>query len=92
MVVRYFTRPSVCVARKLIAMGTWTTNTFMLRLTERISTHDERIGQAAFNVLNELDPDLADMIRGSLVDPFYKDSRLPEFYATVFGKDLDNQG
>jgi len=73
-------------------MSNWTINSFMLRLTERLGTHEERIGQGAFNVLNELDPDLADSIRGTDLDPFYNDDRVAKFYAHVFGRESDGQG
>lgn len=36
-----------------------------------------RVGQAWFNRLNELRPDLAKEIRGGILDPFYADERLP---------------
>lgn len=41
---------------------------------------DQRNGQAAFNALATVRPDLAEVVRGSLVDPFYRDELLPEFY------------
>lgn len=42
----------------------------------KVSVHvlnnaDERFGQAAFNVLREVDPVLAEEIRGTDLDPFY---------------------
>lgn len=40
---------------------------------------DQRRGQAAFNLLHVLRPDLADLVRGSEHDPFYTDERLPAF-------------
>ena len=65
----------------------WTQSDFVRCWNERVSDpkRDERKGQAAFNALHELDPELADMVRGSKVDPFYKDDRLPEFLREVFG-------
>jgi hypothetical protein len=65
----------------------WTPSDFMRRWSERLSDpeRDEREGQAAFNTLHELDPELANTVRGSKVDPFYKDDRLPEFFREVFG-------
>lgn len=38
-----------------------------------------RLGQYAFNILNESHPDIANSIRASDVDPFYRDSRLIAF-------------
>ena len=41
---------------------------------------DWRNGQCAFNLLVRVRPDLSEMIRGSLMDPFYRDDRLIDFY------------
>ena len=38
-----------------------------------------RQGQTMFNVLWELHPTLAAVIRGSEFDPFYRDARIPAF-------------
>ena len=46
-------------------------------------TYGWREGQAAFNALHEVDPDLANEIRGTRLDPFYRDDKLPEFFAAV---------
>lgn len=46
---------------------------------------DWRRGQVMFNVLNAFDPELADMIRGTLEDPFYRDERIPAFEALLWG-------
>jgi len=40
-----------------------------------------RKGQGVFNLLCKIRPDLAEMIRGSDFDPFYRDERLPAFYS-----------
>lgn len=37
---------------------------------------DERLGQWFFNFLNLNRPDIAEKLRGSLIDPFYK-NRIP---------------
>lgn len=42
-----------------------------------------RYGQTCFNVLYELDPELANQIRGTDLDPFHLDERVPEFLAKV---------
>lgn len=46
---------------------------------------DEKIrkGQKAFNDLYESDPEIANMIRGTIFDPFYQDNRLPDFYKKI---------
>ena len=42
-----------------------------------------RKGQHAFNLLAVLRPGIANVLRGSRYDPFYRDSVLPEFWAEV---------
>jgi hypothetical protein len=41
--------------------------------------YEWRFGQTCFNVLYELDEDLANCIRGTDIDPFYDDVKVPEF-------------
>lgn len=41
----------------------------------------QREGQRAFNALYAIRPDLAEQVRGTDLDPFYDDSRLPDFHA-----------
>lgn len=42
-----------------------------------------RDGQAYFNALHEVDPKLADELSGTELDPYYVDSRIPDFLAKV---------
>lgn len=42
-----------------------------------------RQGQGAFNLLVQVRPDLAELIRGSDIDPFNQDSNLTLFYDFV---------
>jgi len=42
-----------------------------------------RSGQVYFNTLHDLEPTLADAIRGTMDDPFYDDGRIPEFMGVV---------
>ena len=42
-----------------------------------------RTGQAAYNLLDTVRPDLSFMVAGSDIDPFHDDSRLPLFYDFV---------
>jgi hypothetical protein len=45
-----------------------------------------RTGQAMFNTLYQLEPEVADMVRGRLgIDPFYNDNNIPAFLYEVFG-------
>ena len=55
------------------------------RLCREYMAQDQRKGQAAFNALHTLDPDLANMVRGTRFDPFYRDERVPDFLREVFG-------
>jgi hypothetical protein len=41
---------------------------------------DHRSGQAAFNTLHRVAPELADKIRGTTLDPFHKTDLLDEFF------------
>lgn len=70
-----------------MAEMTWTQADFVQKWNERLSDpeRDERKGQAAFNALHELDPDLANFVRGSKCDPFYRDELVPNFLRMVFG-------
>lgn len=44
-----------------------------------------RIGQAIFNALYHREPMIADIVRGSDLDPFYRDEVLPDFWAWLAG-------
>lgn len=47
------------------------------------NNHEQRYGQACFNVLHAVEPKLANEIRGTNLDPFHRDERVPEFLAKV---------
>lgn len=55
----------------------------LLDLLGRTRLGDQRPGQWAFNVLAAARPELADAVRGTDVDPFHRDDRLPELLAWV---------
>lgn len=42
---------------------------------------DLRIGQATFNALCEIEPELAELVRSQPQDPFFRDEQLPDFWA-----------
>ena len=44
---------------------------------------DWRTGQAYFNALVIEEPEIADFVRGQLIDPYYQDDRLPVFWQYV---------
>lgn len=48
----------------------------------RVAHLEQREGQAHFNVLyfGGFDPEFADEIRGTDIDPFYRDDRLPAYF------------
>jgi hypothetical protein len=45
----------------------------------RNTDKSQRNGQIHFNVLHEMDPQLADSFRGGDLDPFHRDDRIPAF-------------
>ena len=59
------------------------------RLVEIYERQGQRFGQACFNALYELDPEVANMIRGTDADPFYAtvldSTRIAKFFVEVFG-------
>lgn len=46
-----------------------------------VNALDWRYGQTCFNVLFSIEPELANSIRGTELDPFHDDKRVPEFLA-----------
>jgi hypothetical protein len=46
---------------------------------------EQRIGQAAFNAVCKVEPEVANLVRATDLDPFYRDERLPAFWAEVAG-------
>lgn len=43
-------------------------------MLNRLMNNDERVGQAYFNALNEVWPELAELVHATAADPFYADS------------------
>lgn len=43
-----------------------------------------RIGQSLFNFLHDKNPVLANKLRGTDVDPFYNDNRIPEAWKFIY--------
>jgi hypothetical protein len=57
-------------------------NTFLEAAAEALALNpDWREGQCMFNVLWEMDRDLAETIRAGPLDPFYDDQRIGPFLA-----------
>lgn len=51
-----------------------------------------RHGQAYFNALYEVNPTIANEIRGTFIDPFYNDSRIERFMNVIGAwKTIDNE-
>lgn len=51
---------------------------------ESVRQHPEqRSGQVAFNVLHASHPDVSNRIRGTVLDPFHDNDRMPLFLAAV---------
>lgn len=61
---------------------TW--NQYQRLVQNRIVHYGERAGQAAFNVLWNYVPSLAEKVRGTDNDPFYDNLKLGQFYEWVF--------
>lgn len=62
-----------------------TFNDIVLELEKYRAAHPEqRTGQAYFNRLYELEPELANEIRATGLDPFYRDDILPDFLTKVY--------
>ena len=55
-------------------MSTLSFDEFVRLVSATLPSEDIRYGQHWFNVLNAVRPDLADRLRGSLLDPFHRDS------------------
>lgn len=52
-------------------MTPMTFDQFVINVTARNASHDERMGQSFFNLLALVKPNLAEAVRGSVIDPFY---------------------
>ena len=63
-----------------------TLNQYLMAANAAYLDNPWRIGQAYFNVLDEVRPDLANSIRGTVHDPFYRDAILPHFLAIIAGE------
>lgn len=48
-------------------------------LAHTVVPHEQRSGQALFNHLVNVRPDIAEVLRASPVDPFYDDDLVPPF-------------
>lgn len=49
----------------------------------------QRRGQARFNALQVVAPDLASIVRGTVNDPFYSDQEVDGFDEMIFGLPVD---
>ena len=57
---------------------------FTVLLSRYMSHHpDQRLGQAAFNMLYEIFPEEVGRLRGSMVDPFYNDNKINNFLTAL---------
>lgn len=57
---------------------------YLYHTATEIQRHPEwRVGQAYFNILHRLHPEVADAVRGTSKDPFYNDTRIPAFLDEV---------
>lgn len=57
---------------------------FVSACFQRRQSHpSERAGQAAFNALHVMRPDLSERVRSTDLDPFYSGDRLADFFGFV---------
>lgn len=69
-------------------------NDYLLMVDNEMAEHTElRYGQTLFNVLYNLQPDVANEIRGTRVDPFYanEDDAINDFFAYLYSKGVTNE-
>jgi hypothetical protein len=65
---------------------------FWWKVREYIADHPEqRIGQAVFNVLAEVRPDLAERIRGTELDAFYSNPDYQDGKLDAMGEFIDKE-
>lgn len=57
----------------------WMTTFLKTAITRTVEHPSWRLGQAYFNTLHDMRPDLADKIRGTWLDPFYSNGAIPHF-------------
>ena len=68
-----------------------TLNEFIAEVVKTTYAHpDWRLGQSVFNRLLELEPDMAEEIRGTKFDPFYKSANELDIFWGFIAKRLDN--
>jgi hypothetical protein len=64
---------------------------FLLAVGANMAKHPEwRVGQTYFNTLNQMDPEAANKIRGTLADPFYRDKNIDAMMFQVFNYERNN--
>ena len=56
---------------------------FVELFNSRVQPSWSRMGQHAFNTLHEVAPELANKVRATDVDPFYRDDRINKFWQFV---------
>ena len=71
-----------------MGVGAVTYTDFIVASTQHYGQNrrDLRFGQAVFNVLASTRPDIAEELRGSTLDPFYKDSVSDEVWQFIKSK------
>jgi hypothetical protein len=58
-----------------------------IQLEEYVRSHSsQRTGQAYFNALSSIRPDLANEVRCTPADPFHNDDNLPNFCNYIAGR------
>jgi hypothetical protein len=67
----------------LTSYGAWLEGLCEYQLAHVVGGGPQRLGQAAFNFLHEIRPDIADEVCATQYDPFYDDDRLYVFHLKV---------
>lgn len=57
---------------------------YMKRVLQYKENTGQRLGQAMFNILDDNDRMLADMIRATNADPFYRNDLIPKFLSVLY--------
>ena len=56
---------------------------FLNRVEHYRENTGQRLGQAMFNILEDQDQQLADLIRSTDADPYYANDRIPKFLGVL---------
>jgi hypothetical protein len=65
---------------------------YLTKVGHALEQHSHwRVGQTYFNVLHQLHPDIADEIRGTKIDPFYRAAVIDDKFLEVVEEALERK-